>query len=596
MSAFKSAAISKDKLWELHQARLDTNANPTKAQIEASNYKKGRVTFRGLTVAIENPVGNIRSGRDIDGKEWSRPMHADYGYFVGTRSVDGDAVDVFIGPDPEEGEIWVVDQVKKDGKTFDEPKVILGVDGEEAARTLYLNNYEPGWKGLGALTRMSEAQLKTWLEDKPTGPASKKFAKSKEAGDSVFSLLDNFYSSFMSKKPSKAIDPKTYSAQPQPAAAPQPIVTPKPDLLRSSGLSGTAPVPGHQSRPQVSPMAVADLVKASMLKAAYQRKHVVSKGQNGNWIVDKHPDYNPSWWEEQGGLVGVAQKGIGTAFGEGWKFTGPGMIFDAAGGLLEQGAKAWADRDYWSQRILHGNNDPSLRRSQDFINPQPLTTADYDKVYGKNVVSQMPALREGATSVGNSMQRYGNAFRYTFGKPAAKYHYGPAKQASIGSFLRSMYTPTPVDLQAAGLPGSNWARLGGAKGLAREAGSFLNDTSELAGEIVGGASALPVAAGQLVYSLGRKGLSGGKWTPSGGVGRGRLYDMLFQHVAGKEAPTAQELEGGLSLDSGVGVVDSLFNNRFLARNRWLTNNPLSQFLSGLVTPIVGAVHDFKANL
>lgn len=62
-----------------HAAR-ETETNPTDAQREAGNYRKGRVKVHGLEIVIENPKGSIRRGRGADGKEWSREMAHHYGY------------------------------------------------------------------------------------------------------------------------------------------------------------------------------------------------------------------------------------------------------------------------------------------------------------------------------------------------------------------------------------------------------------------------------------------------------------------------------------------------------------------------------------
>src|SRR5262245_3259225 len=83
---------------ELIAARREVNTDPTDAQKEAGNYKKGHVTWQGFEIAIENPKGSIRSGTDRSGKQWSVKMHSDYGYFKGTQGKDKDHVDVFIGP------------------------------------------------------------------------------------------------------------------------------------------------------------------------------------------------------------------------------------------------------------------------------------------------------------------------------------------------------------------------------------------------------------------------------------------------------------------------------------------------------------------
>ena len=49
------------------EAKVDTN--PTEAQKEAGNYKKGHIKVDGMDVTIEQPKGSVRRGKDADGKE-----------------------------------------------------------------------------------------------------------------------------------------------------------------------------------------------------------------------------------------------------------------------------------------------------------------------------------------------------------------------------------------------------------------------------------------------------------------------------------------------------------------------------------------------
>ena len=148
---------------ELEKARKETNTNPTEGQKEAGNYKMGRVNIYGFEIAIENPKGSYRKGKDKDGKEWKCLMHNDYGYFTHTKAVDGDAVDVFLGKDLDCKTIFAIDQVIN-GK-FDETKIMFGFKTEEEAKKAYLSNYNKGWKGLGKVTEVSIDDFKEWLYD-----------------------------------------------------------------------------------------------------------------------------------------------------------------------------------------------------------------------------------------------------------------------------------------------------------------------------------------------------------------------------------------------------------------------------------------------
>ncbi|TDW63089.1 N12 class adenine-specific DNA methylase [Novosphingobium sp. PhB55] len=166
---------------------------PTDAQKEAGNYKKGHVAIGGLDVSIENPAGTSRR------PEWP-PLKHTYGYVKGSEGADGDHVDVFLGPKAEDVSkpVYIVDQVNEDD-TFDEHKVMVGFDSEEDARAGYLANYEKGWTGLGDITPMPFDQFQSWVKDaeataKPAGkidkPAGKKAKTAPEHVHNVGKPLD----------------------------------------------------------------------------------------------------------------------------------------------------------------------------------------------------------------------------------------------------------------------------------------------------------------------------------------------------------------------------------------------------------------------
>lgn len=90
-------------------------------------------------------------------------MHNTYGYIRGTESVDGDHIDIFLSDTPESGNVFVIDQVNKDG-SFDEHKVMYGFSEMESAKKAYLSNYEDGWQGLGNITEVSKEEFKKWID------------------------------------------------------------------------------------------------------------------------------------------------------------------------------------------------------------------------------------------------------------------------------------------------------------------------------------------------------------------------------------------------------------------------------------------------
>lgn len=145
---------------------LNDLPEPTDAQKEAGNYKKGHVSIHGLDIAIENAKGSERKGTDPKGKAWSVTMADHYGYIKRTEGADGDHVDVFIGDAPDSQKVYVVDQVNKDG-SFDEHKVILGATDIKSAENTYKRNYSAGWQ-VGPIKEMDVAQFKDWLKNGDT--------------------------------------------------------------------------------------------------------------------------------------------------------------------------------------------------------------------------------------------------------------------------------------------------------------------------------------------------------------------------------------------------------------------------------------------
>ncbi|KFN19053.1 LPD38 domain-containing protein [Aeromonas bestiarum] len=160
---FAMSAAS-EPVQQIEAARADVALEPTEAQKEAGNYKKGHLTLQGLDIALENPKGSTRSGTDQDGKAWQSTMAHDYGYIKRTLGADGDHVDVFIGDQPDSETVFVVDQVDPKSGKFDEHKVMMGFADEEAAREGYQANYEQGWQGLGSIKAMPVAEFKHWVK------------------------------------------------------------------------------------------------------------------------------------------------------------------------------------------------------------------------------------------------------------------------------------------------------------------------------------------------------------------------------------------------------------------------------------------------
>lgn len=183
----------------LKSAIEETETNPSDAQKESGNYKKGHIKFGGYDYTIENPKGSTRSGKDVNGKEWKVTMHDTYGYIRGKFGKDGDHLDMFINDkadlDNWNGDVFVVDQVNPDG-SFDEHKVMYGYDSMDDAEKAYLANYSKGWQGLGNITGASKDEFDKWLDTsnrklKPFADYAKvKFSQAQSVSEPRYSLKD----------------------------------------------------------------------------------------------------------------------------------------------------------------------------------------------------------------------------------------------------------------------------------------------------------------------------------------------------------------------------------------------------------------------
>lgn len=141
----------------------DANTDPTPAQAEAGNYKKGKVKVAGFDIRIENPKGSTRSGTDENGDPWSTTMMNHYGDLLGTKGADGDPVDVFLGEKDNPEQVFIIDQIDPEARRFDEHKVMLGFDSLQAAKKAYFANYSDNWQGFGAIKAFTLDKFKQWI-------------------------------------------------------------------------------------------------------------------------------------------------------------------------------------------------------------------------------------------------------------------------------------------------------------------------------------------------------------------------------------------------------------------------------------------------
>lgn len=132
---------------------------PSEAQLKAGNYAKRRMGWNGLTLVIENEAGSVRRGRDGWGVEWETRMLYPYGYVAGTEGVDGDEVDVFVGPNEDAPEVFIIRQMQAgDWERYDEDKVMLGFASVDEAVQAFLRHYDDA-RFLGNIQAMPVAEF-----------------------------------------------------------------------------------------------------------------------------------------------------------------------------------------------------------------------------------------------------------------------------------------------------------------------------------------------------------------------------------------------------------------------------------------------------
>lgn len=103
-----------------------------------------KMEFLGLPVSIENRKGSIRYWYDPEMDEHGKTkMEFPYGYVRGTLGLDGDEVDVFVGPNKESRKVFVITQLKRpEFKKIDEQKVMLGFTSSSQAKKAYMRHFD----------------------------------------------------------------------------------------------------------------------------------------------------------------------------------------------------------------------------------------------------------------------------------------------------------------------------------------------------------------------------------------------------------------------------------------------------------------------
>jgi len=121
-----------------------------------------RMDFHGLKISIETDKGEFRHWYDPHNKEKGKTkMSHPYGYIRRTEGVDGDHVDVYIGPHLDAPFVYIVHQMKApDFTAYDEDKCMLGFQNAADAKAAYLTNFNDD-RFFGTMDKLPFATFKT---------------------------------------------------------------------------------------------------------------------------------------------------------------------------------------------------------------------------------------------------------------------------------------------------------------------------------------------------------------------------------------------------------------------------------------------------
>lgn len=158
---------SKKQFKETTQKKMNTIAAPP-AEYDRKYKLQDRLKWHGLDIAIENKKGSYRTGKDSNGKEWKTYMNFAYGRIGGSKAVDNEGVDVYVGPDDLSEKVYVVHQQDPFKGVYDEDKVFINAVSREFVIEAYLSQYDrPDF--LGPISEFTISEFKQALKDKRGG-------------------------------------------------------------------------------------------------------------------------------------------------------------------------------------------------------------------------------------------------------------------------------------------------------------------------------------------------------------------------------------------------------------------------------------------
>lgn len=161
-ASFAPADVTGVVEW-LDQPTLHGLGTVAKIRLRKASAQK-TVEFQGISVSVDRPKGYVQTGKDAEGNDWSRTYLTDYGFIPRTKGGDGEALDVFLGPNDKSSTAYWASQRKADG-SFDEFKLFLGYDSMRSALDTYAAHIPP--KYLIDMEAVSLEKIKSLLSIEP---------------------------------------------------------------------------------------------------------------------------------------------------------------------------------------------------------------------------------------------------------------------------------------------------------------------------------------------------------------------------------------------------------------------------------------------
>lgn len=146
-----------------------------------------KTTVSGLKVNVEHAKGSFRYFFTPNGRLLhSVQMRAAYGHLAGTKGMDAEEVDVYVGPHKKATTVYLITQMKRPYfQEVDEQKAMLGFASEEEAKATYLAHYDDP-RFFGGIKEMSLEEFKTKVFSKKR---QGKMVKSRVISQKTFASL-----------------------------------------------------------------------------------------------------------------------------------------------------------------------------------------------------------------------------------------------------------------------------------------------------------------------------------------------------------------------------------------------------------------------